>query len=247
MLEFDPPGVAAAALFASGAMDVAFESDLEAGDRAHDMDMLIRVTWPEIGRASRVLERLDREFRRAARTWQDACWKGDLDRDETVFNSSAQFVRELSNFPSPAPTGRGHLQILDVAASPLTVRLDPVGEVYAVLAQWPAGSVVFALASFGCPIAVERRLSGGIVSDPLVSPCARHGVADDLLHAGGDLFSSQLQASFAVQVPRSSVFRSVARHRDEDGRSAGEVVVALTRHPYNGLDDCLVSRIAMPD
>lgn len=221
---------AAAELLASGMLTGAFASDLTLADTiVHDMEMTVRMTWPEVGRASRVLETLDREIRRAARAWQQAYVEAGSCHDATVFTAPERFGRHLSAYPSPSPTATAHLLMREARAKPLEMVLQPIGETFAVLAQWPVGAIAFALSAFGCPITIHRQVegdwSGHLFAPPIDLP---------------------IQLNLEIPFARSGTFRSVARHVDEGGGSLGELEIMLHRHLDEGAQDRMVFRMAMP-
>jgi hypothetical protein len=106
--------------------------------------------WREIDRASRALQHIDRELRRCARAWSEAYENSSSERDESVFTSPSWVLSELAPFPTPVTVAQGRLTVTAAVAAPtLAVLLKPEDEVFAVLAQWPASSLAYALSAFG--------------------------------------------------------------------------------------------------
>jgi hypothetical protein len=247
-VESNPAWLVMAELLSTEGMSRAFASDLAAKEpQAHEIDVLLQVTWPEVGRAARILERLDRELRRASGAWQAAYEGSSQARDETVFIHPERFSRELRQFPEPASTSRGHLRLLDSAVSPLTLLTEPVLEVWAVLDQWPASALTFALAAFGCNVHVTRWPEGRLESVLYAEPPARRHHYQQLISGHWQGSDSGPSESFTVAVPKASLFRSVARHRDESGASHGEISVLQVRHLDGDRHDCILLRAVMPE
>ncbi len=237
---------AAAAFIDSPSMDRLAHCDARRSTRSADeMDFVLQVTWPELGRAARVLSLLERELRRCSRAWQDARTQADEDKDEEVFFSPARYLERLRQHPAPGGTGRGWLRIRDAASDPLTLLLEPEGEVFAVLSAWPVTTLGYCLAALGAPCVLELQEDCRFEGARFAPDEAKIGIYDQALRGRWSGSSMGQVTSFPLEV-RTSSFRIVAPHVEENGERFGDLNLLLLRDLDDDSQDCLSARFAMP-
>lgn len=129
-----------------------------APELAQHVRLAVALPSSDISRASRAVNRVDREIRRAASAWMAILRQGrerrltDLDSEtwgeeeggEAVLADAYQ--AELERYPDPR---FGGLKVVAVQASPLAFLLKPDHELGPVLGRIPASCLYYSAASFG--------------------------------------------------------------------------------------------------
>lgn len=239
-------GMAAFDFVRSPTMSAATTADQHHRERAaQEMRLAVVVEWPEIDRASRALQHVDRELRRCARAWTSAYENSSNVGDEAVFASPAWFLSELKLFPTPVPVANGRLAIRGAQAAPaLAVLLEPEEEVFAVLAEWPRASIAYALSIFGTAgsLSTSRGAEPGPEpADEEVLAALVAGRPEALLGCAVD----EEPVSVELRDFRRYQRRAIAESFDEDREHrASGVRVALHRTLIDGRQELISARVA---
>lgn len=239
-------GMAAFDFVRSSTMRAAAAEDQHHREQAaQEMRLAVVVEWPEIDRASRALQHVDRELRRCARAWTTAYENSSNDGDESVFGSPAWFLSELELFPTPVPVAHGRLAIREAQATPaLSLVLEPEGEVFAVLAECPRASLAYALSIFG----TTGYLSASRGAEPAPEP-ADHDVLAALVTGTPDTLLGRTVRDEPLTIElrdfRRYQRRAIAESFDEDlEHKTSGVRVALHRTLIDGTPELISARVA---
>lgn len=212
---------------------------------AQEIRLAIVVEWPEVDRASRALQHVDRELRRCARAWTTAYENSSNEGDESVFASPAWFLSELGLFPTPVPVAHGRLAIREARATPaLALVLEPEHEVFAVLAEWPRASLAYALSIFGTTGYLSTNRGAQPRPEPadeVVLAALGEGAPEALLGRTAD----EEALSMELRDFRRYQRRVIAESFDEDREhKASGVRVALHRTLVDGTPELISARVA---
>ena len=196
-----------------------FRSELSVAHPAGAKDdvecrVVLRLPWPDAGRASRALQMIDAELRRASRALVNA---GADDDDLDVFVKESdrrdpveRFRSALLDFPGPHATGAGHLKILSVASTPLVVLLEPSGLVSDLLRRYPLGAAMFAMSVFGLRMAVRVHTGARLEAAEFGTPDGARDAIDRALWQG-DWHGSNMGSPRHYDTPgRPGLFRGVS-------------------------------------
>lgn len=239
-------GMAAFDFIRSSTMSAAAAEDQHYRDQAaQEIRLAIVVDWPEVDRASRALQHVDRELRRCARAWATAYENSSKDADESIFSSPRWFLSELELYPTPVHVAQGRLAIRGAQATPaLALVLEPEEEVFAVLAEWPRASLAYVLSIFG----TAGYLSTSRGAQPRPEPAD-----EEVLAALGEGAPEALLGRTADEEALSMELRDFRRHQrraiaesfDEDlEEKASGVRVALHRTLVDGTPELISARVA---
>jgi hypothetical protein len=215
--------------------------DLCRPEEVPDLRTALVVAWPQVGRAARALELMERELRRCARAWGSAWDESSLLQDESVFTAPDWFFQALQRFPKP--TGGTGLEILAAHARPLAVLARPADEVYAALAAWPATCVAYTMSVFNARFSVEVyedcRLEGATYAEHGPALSALVDVTRDSWRGSTPGHTHQLGMDRFLP----STFRAIADSRDEEGQRYFGAHLLLLRTYDNGCQELVHGRL----
>lgn len=150
----------------------------------------VDTSWPEIDRCVRAVQIVERELRRAGRSWQLATDAAEAQLDATVFSSPGRFLDTLGGRPATRGHIDGSLRIRHLQGPPFAALLEPEGYLWAGLTSWPATSVAFALSTFGVPFDINVfsscMLEGAFYADEQAALIALVGIPSKGLWKGSD-------------------------------------------------------------
>jgi hypothetical protein len=240
MLTTDRPS-SAAAFIRSEVMQQAASWDLQRSREVPGLLAAIVVSWPEVGRASRALELVDREVRRCARAWEVAYDESGDIRDESVFTSPEWFFASLLRFPTPAQ--RGSLKIAAAGSTPLSLLVRPDDEVYGVLSMWPASTAAYVMSAFGSPFAVtmheDCRLEGATFAPPDQALSVLLDVTRGNWRGSTAGYAHELDTSGF----RPPTFKAIGESHDDEGRVYYGAKLLVLRTYNRGRQELIHARL----
>nr|WRX71493.1 hypothetical protein [Actinomycetes bacterium] len=193
-----------------------------------DVQVYSRLGWRDASRVGRACELVDREMRRCGRVYQEARAESGVDESQVLSRPHSHFLKLLSEYPPPLPSGAAGLLVAEAKAPPLTMRLvPPVPEDRGLFAYAPALTLGYAMSAFGSRFSIEWMWGRTILKSDLPLEWLQ-----DFLESGNPSFDIEgKRALEADDIPEAN-FRTISRA----GSDRDDVHVVVQRFAGGNVD-----------